>query len=137
MFHISRQIYRELAQDIADEDDRETVLRACEDAVQRLVNDRHYFARPTRTLFNEIRWLFPLEAQTRVLATIDRHMRGTREYLESSNRATLELTGRRPTCRATTRRSGLCSHEPDPRTGYCAWHRHLVEDEAREPALAA
>jgi len=137
MFHISRQIYRELAADLQDDDDRELLLRSCEDAVTRLVNDRHYFARPARTLFNEIRWMFPLEAQCRAYRVIDLHMRTTREYLESSNRATLELTGHRPTCRATTRRSGLCSHEPDPRTGYCAWHRHLVEDDEREAALAA
>src|ERR1051325_6895783 len=55
MFHISRQIYRELAQDIADEDDRETVLHACEDAVQRLVNDRYYFAPAPRAPSNELR----------------------------------------------------------------------------------
>ena len=105
------------------------MLRACETAVERLVNDRHYFARPAQTLFAEVRWHFPLAAQRRVFAVIDRHLRETREYLETSNRATLELSGTSPTCRATTRRRGLCSHTPDPRTGYCRWHRHLVEDE--------
>jgi hypothetical protein len=99
------------------------------------VNDRHYFARPAQALFSEIRWLFPLQAQPRVYRVIDRHLRKTREQLERSNRATLELTGVRPTCRATTRRGRLCSHDPDPRTGYCRWHRHLVEHE--EPVLAA
>lgn len=128
MYHISRQIYRELAEDLSPAD-RERVLRACETTVDRLVNDRHYFARPSQTLFSEIRWHFPLQAQRRVFAVVDRRLRQTRAYLESSNRATLELTGTSPTCRATTRRSGLCSHTPDPRTGYCRWHRHLVEDE--------
>lgn len=128
MFHISRQIYRELAPDLQPAD-REYVLRACEATVDRLVHDRHYFARPAQTLFAEIRWRFPLPAQSRVFAVLDRHLRATREYLESSNEATLELTGARPTCRATTRRRGLCSHVPDPRTGYCGWHRHLVEDD--------
>ena len=66
---------------------------------------------------------------------IDRRLRETRAYLEASNEATRELTGTPPTCRATTRRRGLCSHDPDPRTGYCRWHRHLVEDD--EPALVA
>ena len=127
MFHISRQIYRDLAADLAEDADREHVLRACEATVGRLVHDRHYFARPAQTLFAEIRWEFPLLAQRRVYRVIDRHIRTIRAYLESSNRATLELTGVRPTCRATTRRSGLCSHEPDPRTGYCRWHRHLAE----------
>jgi hypothetical protein len=111
------------------------VLRACETTVQRLVYDRHYFARPSQTLFSEIRWRFPLAAQSRVFAVVDSHLRATRAYLEASNEATMALTGSRPTCRATTRRSGLCSHTPDPRTGYCRWHRHLVED--GPPALAA
>jgi hypothetical protein len=135
MFHISRGLYRDLAADIAGDADRRAVLHACEAAVARLVHDRHYFARPSQTLFAEIRWRFPLAAQRRVFRVIDEHLQATREYLESSNRATLELTGVHPTCRATTRRSGLCSHVPDPRTGYCRWHRHLVEDEAT--ALAA
>jgi len=134
MYHISRQIYRELAGDLRDED-REHVLRACEATVDRLVNDRHYFARPSQTLFSEIRWRFPLGAQRRVFAVIDRRLRETRAYLESSNDAMVELTGTAPTCRATTRRAGLCSHSPDPRTGYCRWHSHLVEDERL--ALAA
>jgi hypothetical protein len=134
VYHISRQIYREVADDLLDAD-REHVLRACETTVERLVYDRHYFARPSQTLFAEIRWRFPLTAQRRVFAVIDRHLRRTREYLESSNRALLELTGTAATCRATTRRSGLCSHSPDPRTGYCRWHHHLVEDE--RTALAA
>jgi hypothetical protein len=135
MFHISRRIYRDLVADLAEDADRARVLRACEATVGRLVHDRHYFARPAQTLFAEIRWEFPLLAQPRVYRVIDQHVRATRAYLESSNRATLELTGVRPTCRATTRRNGRCSHEPDPRTGYCRWHRHLVEDE--ELALVA
>jgi hypothetical protein len=128
MYHISRQIYRELAADLPPED-RAHVLRACEAAVERLVHDRHYFAKPAKTLFAEIRWHFPLPAQRRVFAVIDRHMRATRAYLESSNSAMVELTGIVPTCRATTRRSGLCSHSPDPRTGYCRWHSHLAGEE--------
>jgi hypothetical protein len=128
VYHISRQIYRELADGLPAAE-RRHVLRACETTVERLVNDRHYFARPSQTLFEEIRWHFPLPAQRRVFAVLDRRLRETRDYLESSNRATYELTGSSPTCRATTRRSGLCSHTPDPRTGYCRWHRHLAEQD--------
>jgi hypothetical protein len=135
MYHISREIYRELAPHLAPAD-RVHVLRACEATVERLVRDRHYFARPSRQLFAEIRWRLPLSAQRRAFAVIDRHLRATRAYLESSNEATLELTGTVPTCRATTRRSGLCSHSPDPRTGYCRWHTHLVEEDERA-SLAA
>jgi hypothetical protein len=128
MYHISRAIYRELAPDLAPAD-REHVLRACETTVDRLVNDRHYFAKPSQRLFADIRWRLPLSAQRRAFAVIDRHLRATRAYLESSNAAMVELTGTAPTCRATTRRSGLCSHSPDPRTGYCGWHSHLVEED--------
>jgi hypothetical protein len=128
MYHISRRIYRELAADLPAAERRD-VLRACEANVDRLVHDRHYFAKPSKTLFEEIRWHFPLPAQRRVFAVIDRHMRQTRAYLESSNSAMVELAGVVPTCRATTRRSGLCSHTPDPRTGYCRWHSHLAEEE--------
>jgi hypothetical protein len=135
MFHISRAIYRELAPYLHPAD-RAPVLRACEAAVARLVHDRHYFAKPSRTLFNEIRWRIPLHAQRRAYAAIDRHLSDTRAYLESSNEATLELTGTRPTCRATTRRRGLCSHSPDPRTGYCRWHSHLVEEEEHVALVA-
>jgi hypothetical protein len=135
MFHISRAIYRELAQDLHPAD-REPVLRACEATVARLVHDRYYFSKPSRALFNEIRWRLPLHAQRRAYAVIDSHMRALRRYMESSNEAMLELTGTRPTCRATTRRSGLCSHSPDPRTGYCRWHSHLVDEEEHAPLAA-
>jgi hypothetical protein len=129
MFHISRELYRELAPDLLTDRDRADVLRACEATVHRLVTDRFYFAHPARTLFAEIRWRFPLAAQTHVYEVIDRHLTATRDELERSVAATLELTGRRLRCRATTRRSAPCTHEPDPRTGYCTWHRHLADPE--------
>ena len=63
MFHISRAIYRELAEEILESDssggcwvNHHRVLAACESAVERMVTDRHYFARPARTLFNDIRF---------------------------------------------------------------------------------
>lgn len=128
MFHISRQLYRELAHDIVDDQHREPVLQACEAAVHRLVTDRHYFAHPARTLFDEIRWRFPLAAQTRVFAVIDRRLGATRALLETSNTATFALSGVQPRCRATTRKSRSCGHPPDPQSGYCSFHRHLADD---------
>lgn len=133
MFHISRAMYRELAGDLISDRDRAHVLRACEAVVHRLATDRFYFAHPARTLFAEIRWRFPLAAQRRVYAVIDRHLSAMRAELERSVAATYELTGERLRCRATTRRSIPCGHEPDPRTGYCAWHRHLAD----HPQIAA
>jgi hypothetical protein len=80
MYQISRSIYRELAGDIVEDrpwDDgptnHERVLWACEAAVFRLTTDRHYFARPARTLFNDIRVYFPLCAQQRVYQVVDRY----------------------------------------------------------------
>jgi hypothetical protein len=133
MFHISRALYRELARDLPPGSDRVHVLRACEAAIQRLATDRFYFAHPERSLFAEIRWRFPLAAQTRVYRVIDRHLSALRAELERSVAATYELTGQHLRCRATTRRSAPCGHEPDPRTGYCAWHRHLADP----PQIAA
>ncbi len=129
MFHISRQIYRDLAPEIADPAQHERVLRACERVVERLVSDHRYFARPSRTLFSEIRWCFPLAAQRHVYEIVDGHLSETRAALRTDNDVAYELSGVRPRCRASTRRGTGCGHEPDPRTGYCAWHRHLTDAE--------
>ena len=72
MYQFSRAIYRELARDIDGSVTvrgacaHEHVLRSCEATIERLVSDRHYFARPSRTLFNEIRTCFPMRAQSRI-----------------------------------------------------------------------
>ena len=105
MFHISRAMYRELADELTSERDREAVLRACERTVHRLVTDRFYFAHPARTLFNEVRWRFPLHAQTHARDVIERHLSALRAELEPDLEATYALTGARLRCRATTRRS--------------------------------
>ena len=67
MYRFSRAIYRELADEIIEDPrtpapyaNHERVLRACEAAVERLATDRHYFARPARTLFCDIRAYFPM-----------------------------------------------------------------------------
>ena len=67
MYRFSRAIYRELADEIIEDPhgvarktNHERVLRACEAAVERLATDRHYFAQPARTLFNDIRAYFPM-----------------------------------------------------------------------------
>src|SRR3954454_570722 len=62
MYQFSRAIYREIAHEIDPDQGRDTheaVLRACERCIERLVTDRHYFARPARTLFTDIRMHFP------------------------------------------------------------------------------
>jgi hypothetical protein len=140
MYQISRSIYRELADDIIEDRDgranHERVLRACEAAVLRLTTDRHYFARPTRTLFNDIRIYFPMSAQYRVYQVVHHHLAFASHYLATRPLAVLQLTGQRAECRATTRKGTPCQRTPLPLNGYCPSHQHLVETE-EEVALAA
>lgn len=136
MYHLSRSIYRELADAIVeDRPDRrgpsnhERVLRACEATIYRLATDRHYFARPSKTLFNEIRIYFPMSAQLRVYRVVDRYLRLAREWFEVRESAGYDITGHRLECRATTRRGTPCQRTPLPRNGYCPSHQHLAETE--------
>ena len=78
MYQFSRAIYRELAPYITERrpdggdgpSNHKLVLDACESAMERLATDRHYFAKPARTLFCDIRTYFPMGAQERVLQTV-------------------------------------------------------------------
>ena len=108
MYHFSRSIYRELAPEIIEERDggtenHERVLRSCETCVERLATDWHYFAKPTKTLFNDIRIYFPMSSQLRVYKTVDRYMCFAREYFANNPVA------ERLECRATTRRGHRAS----------------------------
>ena len=131
MYRFSRAIYRELAGEIVVEDtpfsggveNHERVLRSCEAAIERLATDRHYFAKPARTLFNDIRIYFPMSAQLKVYKTVDRYMSYAREYFVNNPIA------ERLECRATTRRGTPCQRTPLPHNGYCPSHQHLAETE--------
>src|SRR3954447_3557559 len=88
MYRFSRAIYRELACEILDEpvcpdgaSNHERVLHACEAAVLRLATDRHYFARPSKTLFKDIRVFFPVSAQGKVYRVVDTYLRLCGEWL--------------------------------------------------------
>src|SRR3954454_16247372 len=90
VYQLSRSIYRELAPQILEDQvaaasgsNHERVLRACEAAVYRLATDRHYFAKPSKTLFREIRIYFPMSAQDRVYVVVDRYMRFAKDYFAS------------------------------------------------------
>ena len=135
MYQFSRAIYREIARDIDEDAGRhahESVLRSCEQCMERLVTDRHYFARPARTLFNDIRTYFPMSAQVHVYQVVDRYMTFAGRYLATRPSAVLELTGRRQDCRATTRKGTPCQRVPLPSNGYCPSHQHLAETEHDE-----
>jgi len=134
MYRFSRAIYRELEDEILEDhplqggpSNHEQVLRACEAAVHRLATDMHYFAKPTKTLFNDIRIYFPMSAQERVYHVVDRYIAFAREYFSSLPMTGYDVAGNRIECRATTRRGTRCQRTPLPQNGYCPSHQHLAE----------
>ncbi|MDQ3092173.1 MAG: hypothetical protein M3R46_11060 [Actinomycetota bacterium] len=135
IYHFSRAIYREIARDIragCGHDARTAhaqVLRACEQTVERLANDRHYFAKPARTLFSDVRMHFPMSAQARVWQIISAHVSAADEELSRQPPQNLDPHGNPLVCRATTRRGTPCQRAPLPHNGYCPSHQHLAETE--------
>jgi hypothetical protein len=144
MYGFSRAIYRELADEIVEDPqserpcaNHERVLRACEAAVDRLAMDRHYFAKPARSLFREIRVCFPMSAQLRVLRVVEHYIGLADEYVRRLPKNGFDINGNPLECRATTRRGSQCQRMPLPRNGYCPSHQHLADTEAVPAALAA
>ena len=133
MYQFSRSMYRELAADVSRDRlvraaaDRARLLQACEGAVERLATDRHYFARPARTLFRDVRCLFPMSSQLRVYEVIERHMALACEYVDRAAQAGVRLDGAPLSCHATTRRGTACQRVPLPGSQYCPSHKHLDE----------
>ncbi|HEY7933205.1 MAG TPA: hypothetical protein VID48_05205 [Solirubrobacteraceae bacterium] len=143
MYQFSRAIYRELAAQIdapkpgvSASANHEHVLRACEAAVERLATDRHYFARPARTLFCDIRSYFPMSAQKRVYQVVSLYMEFAQRFLAEYPLAGYAVCGKPLQCRATTRKGEICQRVPLPRNGYCPSHQHLADTEDREPLAA-
>lgn len=139
MYRFSRAIYRELAPQIVEGQTtgatlshHERVLKACESAIERLVTDRHYFARPARSLFNDIRPYVEMSAQARVLQVIERYIDYADEFLASQPMTGYDLAGNPLQCRATTRKGTACQRMPLPHNGYCPSHQHLAETEQVE-----
>ena len=137
MYQFSRAIYRELCHDIvatpgAERRGHEAVLKACEANFDRLANDRHYFAKPARTLFTDIRPYFPVTAQAKVWLAVQKYVAAAEEWVERQPRHGYDAHGNPLQCRATTRRGTPCQREPLPRNGYCPSHQHLAETEERE-----
>ncbi len=144
MYQFSRAIYRELAPHIQapppgapPTSNNTAVLRACEAAITRLATDRHYFARPARTLFLDIRSYFPMSAQSHVHRVVSRYIGYAQLFLA---RHPLEgytaMSGAPPQCRATTRKGSACQRTPLAHNGYCPSHQHLADTENRELAAA-
>jgi hypothetical protein len=141
LYQISRSMYRELCPDLAPDrrgstvEGRQRLLQACEASVERLATDRHYFAHPTRTLFNDVRMLFPLSRQMRVHRVIERHMTFAASLVDRYAEQGVSCDGAPLSCHATTRKGGACQRTPLPGSLYCPSHKHL--DESFEVATAA
>src|SRR5438093_5819258 len=144
MYQFSRAIYRELAPHISAAPagtevagNHAAVLRACEAAITRLATDRHYFARPARTLFCDIRGYFPMSAQTRVLGVVSRYIDYAQRFIAKHPlEGYTAMSGAPPRCRATTRKGTACQRVPLAHNGYCPSHQHLADTEDRELAAA-
>jgi hypothetical protein len=134
MYQFSRSLYRELAQEVVagrGEDvtaTRMEFLRACESSMERLALDRHYFAKPVRTLFNDVRHYFAMNEQMRVYRMCEKHMELAVEYVDSQLREGVTFDGSPACCHASTRRGTACQRVPLPGSKYCPSHKHLDDD---------
>jgi hypothetical protein len=145
MYQFSRGIYRELSP-LVDRSHgarstfevHQALLRACEASVERLATDRHYFARPARTLFCDVRSYFPVSRQHQVYSVISHYMTLADEFLTTLPPAGCDADGTPLQCRAMTRKGTPCLRTPLQRNGYCPSHQHLAATEHEEAhALAA
>jgi len=143
MYQFSRAIYRELAPYVvprrmdSEVDDHLAVLHACESAITRLATDKHEFARPTQTLFADIRTYFPMREQQRVLKVTSRYLEYAHTFLAANPLAYHSVSGQPLSCRATTRKGTPCRRTPLAHNGYCPSHQHLAETEHGEQLIAA
>jgi hypothetical protein len=144
MYGFSRAMYRELAGEIIEDPqstrthaNHERVLRACEAAVERLATDRHYFARPARTLFREIRVYFPMSSQLRALRVVEHYLARADEFVSRLPQNGFDVNGNPLQCRASTRKGTPCQRMPLPHNGYCPSHQHLADTEERRSPVAA
>lgn len=140
MYRFSRSIYRDIAPRVTDihnsgADSRRQVLEACEATVERIVQDGRYFARPAKSLFNEVRTHFPIGEQEKVYRVIERNIALALTCLERMpGEFGLDTMPRQ--CRASTRKGTPCQREPLPSRDYCPSHKHL-EEPLTAPPIAA
>lgn len=134
MYHFSRAIYRDLSPYISDEQrpsqsesNRMLVLRECESAIERLMTDRRYFARPARTLFNDVRPYFSIGDLPRVYVIIDRNIQLALRFLAQVPDYAYEASGVARHCQAMTRKGQPCQRQPLHASDYCPSHQHLTE----------
>ena len=96
--------------------------------MERLALDRHYFAKPVRTLFNDVRHYFPMTDQIRVYRMCEKHMELAVHVFRCQLREGVTFDGSPACCHASTRRGTACQRVPLPGSKYCPSHKHLDED---------
>ena len=141
MYQYSRAIYRSVKDLIDPYVDRPTrleyrraVLCECEETMARLAQDPHYFARPDRALFQDIRRYFPITAQAHGAWAVREGVNAAVSFIEAQLEAGL-LDGGVARCKATTRKGKACQRTPLPGRDYCPSHQHL--ERTTLPARAA
>jgi hypothetical protein len=138
MYQYSRAIYRSI-KDLIDPysepgvqlESRRAVLEQCEQTMERLAADPHYFAKPDRALFQDIRRFFPITAQAQVAWAVKEGVGAAVGFIEEQLEAGA-FDGGVARCRATTRKGKPCQRTPLPEREYCPSHQHLE----REPVAA-
>ena len=141
MYQYSRAIYRSIKDLVDPYVDPETrieyrrqVLDACEQTMERLATDPLYFAKPERSLFQDIRRYFPITAQAHVAWAVKQGVSAAVGFIEAQLEAGL-LDGGVSRCKATTRKGKACQRTPLPGRDYCPSHQHL--ERTTLPARAA
>ena len=121
MYQFSRAIYRDLSPYVLDdkrsahrECNRTIVLRECESAIERLMTDRRYFSRPTRTLFNNVRPFFSINDLPRVYVIIDRNIQLALRFITAVPNYAYDSSGIPRSCHAMTRKGQPCQRQPLP-----------------------
>ena len=84
----------------------------------------HYFAKPDRALFQDIRRFFPITAQAQVAWAVKEGIAAAVGFIEEQLEAGA-LDGGVARCRATTRKGKPCQRTPLPERDYCPSHQHL------------
>ena len=131
MYQYSRAIYRSI-KDLIDPyvdpvtqlEYRREVLAACEGTMERLAADPHYFAKPDKALFQDIRRYFPITVQAEVAWAGKEGVAAAVAFIEEQIEAGA-LDGGVARCRATTRKGKPCQRTPLPERDYCPSHQHL------------
>ena len=110
MYQYSRAIYRSI-KDLVDPyvttreqaAYRRAVLEACEQTMERLARDPQYFAKPERSLFQDVRRYFPITAQAQVAWAVKEGVAAAVAFIEDQIEAPA-FDGGVPRCHATTRK---------------------------------